>query len=362
MDLLLTDAFLSITKHLKYGQLNTDSLSRVRADSLAPLVLSRALNEKEIRRILEEQEPHYSKYKLLRHALATMIDTTEESKRKFWLSGNTSDSSEEYNKVVSLEINLERWRTERWLQGRYIAVNIAGYMMDVVEEDSVMLESRIIVGTPKNQTPLLDGLIRSFTIFPYWNVPRNIAVKEILPQLKKDSLYLRNHKYDVLNPAGEVVDGNSIDWTPYHENNFPFTIRQKEGVDNALGLIKFTFNNPYSVYLHDTNARLLFKREKRSLSHGCVRVDKALELGRYLVKDDKVYCSPEDLDQYLEMGKQLTIRIVKPIPVHLRYLTCDVRNGKVEFYKDIYGLDEMMRKQMYSEHVAAEPLIAQNQQ
>jgi L,D-transpeptidase YcbB len=146
----------------------------------------------------------------------------------------------------------------------------------------------------------------------------------------------------VFDVAGNVLDPATIDWTQYHANNFPFTIRQKEGIHNALGLIKFTFENPYAVYLHDTNARLMFRREKRALSHGCVRVENALELGRFLVRDNEMV-SPEDLDQYLEMQKQYTVRI-DPIPVHLRYFTCEVKGDSVIFLQDVYKRDAPIKE------------------
>jgi murein L,D-transpeptidase YcbB/YkuD len=158
-------------------------------------------------------------------------------------------------------------------------------------------------------------------------------------------MYLQSHNYEVLDVEGNVLDPSTIDWTQYHSNNFPFTLRQTQGIHNALGLIKFTFNNPYSVYLHDTNARLMFNREKRALSHGCVRVEKALELGRHLVRNDDIV-SPSDLDQYLEMQNQVTVRI-DPIPVHLRYYTCLPQGDSVLFLKDVYGRDAGVSDVLY---------------
>jgi murein L,D-transpeptidase YcbB/YkuD len=154
-----------------------------------------------------------------------------------------------------------------------------------------------------------------------------------------------------MDAGGNVLDPATIDWTQYHANNFPFTIRQREGTHNALGLIKFTFENPYSVYLHDTNARLMFKRAKRALSHGCVRVEKALELGRFLLRDNQMV-TPEDLDQYLEMQKQYTVRIADPIPVHLRYFTCVAQGDSVIFLDDIYRKDEKVMAAFRTENSA----------
>lgn len=352
LDLLLTDAFFRIANHLKFGRLYPDSLKRYTAsrldDSLQITLLKNALLKNEIKNALESQEPKYDKYRQLQQFLRRILISTDSTEREILLSGHHVDTSVISANFMTLEINLERWRWESQLKGRHIAVNIPSFLLDVVEEDSIVFKSKVIVGTHKHKTPELDGLIRSFTIYPYWNVTRNIAVREILPQIKRDSSYLLKHQYEVLDIAGNVLVDSAIDWSLYGENNFPFTIRQREGIHNALGLIKFTFNNPYAVYLHDTNARLLFNRSKRSLSHGCIRVEKALELGRYLVKGGNIV-TPDDLDQYLELRKQLTVRIENPIPVHLRYFTCDFEDGQINFYDDIYNHDEPLKKALYQQ-------------
>jgi murein L,D-transpeptidase YcbB/YkuD len=349
MEMLLTDAFFKFTNHLRHGRVTPDSLVRhtsgVLSDSLQIALLTSALKRNELSRIFESQEPGYVHYRKLRNFLRKLLNNSDSTERQILLSGYALDSSVTSAKVTALEINLERWRWERELKGRYIYVNIPAYTLEVVEDDSVTMNSRVIVGSAKNQTPELDGIIRSFTIYPYWNVTRNIAVKEMLPQLKTDSMYLQSHNYEVLDVEGNVLDPSTIDWTQYHSNNFPFTLRQTQGIHNALGLIKFTFNNPYSVYLHDTNARLMFNREKRALSHGCVRVEKALELGRHLVRNDDIV-SPSDLDQYLEMQNQVTVRI-DPIPVHLRYYTCLPQGDSVLFLKDVYGRDAGVSDVLY---------------
>jgi L,D-transpeptidase YcbB len=363
-DMLFTDAFLAIFKDLKYGRMafnesHADSI-RTAADSVALVNLTRSIRTNDIRTILEEQEPRYLQYVMLKAALRRMLRSDSLDGHAFW-RGDLMDTSKAGSQILSLEINMDRWRRETSASGRHILVNIPGCYLELTENDSVSFQSRVIVGTDKNQTPVLDGLIRSFIIYPYWNVPRSIAVNEILPQVKRDSLYIRNHHYEVINTAGEVVIPDSVNWNVLHRNNFPYTIRQKEGLHNALGLIKFWFNNPYAVFLHDTNARLLFERKKRALSHGCVRVERAMELGRYLVKGNDVV-SPEDLDQYLEFEKQLTIRVTEPIPVYLRYLTCAWRNGTVEFYDDIYGEDKAAFDRIYSNEVftKGDMLLAQN--
>lgn len=362
-DMLLTDAFLSIFKDLRYGRLasglfEADSLREI-ADSVAVTYLKNCIAKDDVRTTFEGQEPVHAQYALLKEELRRILQndsTVSEALR----AGAVPDSSIAGLRIASLEINMDRWRMETAIGKRHILVNIPGCYLEVVEHDTVSFDSRVIVGTSKSQTPLLDGLIRSFIIYPYWNVPRSISVKEILPQVRKDISYLANHHYEVINTAGEVVIPDSIDWSVLNKSNFPYTLRQKEGIHNALGLIKFWFNNPYAVFLHDTNARLLFDRKKRALSHGCVRVEKAMELGRYLVKGNDIV-TPEDLDQYLEFEKQMAIRVTEPIPVHFRYFTCAWRKGTVEYYDDIYGEDKIAFDQIYPKAVVQEEmLLAQN--
>jgi murein L,D-transpeptidase YcbB/YkuD len=217
-----------------------------------------------------------------------------------------------------------------------------------MENNEPVFESKVIVGTSKNETPLLDGLIKSFTLYPYWHVPRKIAVNEILPHIKSDSTYLDAHHYEVINMDGNVLDPLTLDWKTFGTHNFPIIIRQRQGAHNSLGLVKYSFNNPYNVYLHDTNAPRLFNRDKRSLSHGCIRIEKAKDLSYFLVERDSGYVYREDLDQYYQLQKQLDIKLQKPIPLHIRYFTNEYHEGKVLFYDDIYNFDKPIHRALYA--------------
>ncbi len=359
-DMLLTDAFVSIMRDLKYGRkshLDTTLRTSLRSmDSAAVAVLNASISRNAIRTYLEEQEPERDQYRYLRLAVKTLIDTSTLDLRLRLIRNAPLDSTAESQWLSTIEVNLDRWRKETQLKGRYILVNIPDFSLELIEGDTVAFKSKVIVGTNKNQTPVLDGVIRSFIIYPYWNVPRSIAVNEILPQAKRDSLYLRNHHYEILSPEGTVLNPDSVEWTSLHRNNFPYTIRQTQGLHNALGLVKFWFSNPYAVYLHDTNARLLFNREKRAISHGCVRVERAMELGRFLLRDDEIV-TPEDLDQYLEFEQQMPVK-VSDIAVHIRYFTCFYRDGRVEFYDDVYGRDEEEKRAIAAPVNHEKPMLA----
>jgi murein L,D-transpeptidase YcbB/YkuD len=180
------------------------------------------------------------------------------------------------------------------------------------------------------------------------HVPRSISTKEILPQLQADASYLGRNNFEVLNRAGKVVLSDTIQWIRYSPGNFPFVLRQREGSENSMGIIKFVFANNYGVYLHDTNSKRLYSQAKRDLSHGCVRVSKAVAFAHYLVREDDIYVSPEDLDQYLSLQQRLTIELRKPIPVLLEYFTAEVVDGRAVFYDDVYKKDSVMTQRLYS--------------
>jgi murein L,D-transpeptidase YcbB/YkuD len=150
----------------------------------------------------------------------------------------------------------------------------------------------------------------------------------------------------VVDKNDSVLSPSSIDWSKLNRKYFPYLLKQRQGDDNSLGVIKFNFRNKYAVYLHDTNVRGLFAQPHRALSPGCIRVHKAVALARYLIKDDHVV-SPEDLDQYLMLQHRMEIRLIRPMPLYLQYFTCDVKDGEVVFYDDVYGKDQALIDVLY---------------
>ncbi len=134
---------------------------------------------------------------------------------------------------------------------------------------------------------------------------------------------------------------DTLNWMSYNKNNFPFTMRQREGDGNSLGLIKFVFDNPYAVYLHDTNAKGLFKNKRRAYSHGCIRMEKSKELATYLIP------APGRIDKILKLRLRQTLNVDRPIPILVRYFTCDSVNGAVNYYDDIYKKDRAIINYLY---------------
>jgi L,D-transpeptidase YcbB len=337
IDMYLTDGYLTLFQHLRQGRLDPKTLLRRDLSSVsAPDAIAALLKvgNESIARQLEAREPNATQYQLLKASL-----------QSFQILADTDSVARQRAEKIS--VNMERWRWQKVWPDRYVCVNIPAFMLKVVEDDSVWVESKVIVGKRETPTPVIESVIRSFIIYPYWHVPYSISTKEILPALQKDGTYLSKNNFDVLTGSGSVANSDTIQWDLYSAEKFPFILRQREGSENSMGIIKFNFANHYGVYLHDTNSKRLYQRARRDLSHGCVRVSQAVALARYLVREDDVYVSPEDLDQYLSLQQRYTIDLRMPITLKLEYFTAEVDNGVALFYEDIYKKDSVMMQALF---------------
>lgn len=242
-----------------------------------------------------------------------------------------------------LIVNLERMRwSDRERPDRYLIVNIARFELDLIEEENVILSMKVVVGKPYLDTPVFRGRMTYLVLNPAWNIPDSIAKKEILPKVKKDPSYLDRENIDVLRGWGddeEQIDPTGIDWHSITAGNLDFRFRQEPGSLNPLGRIKFMFPNKFNVYLHDTPARNLFSENVRTFSHGCIRIEKPLELAEYLLKGDP-HWTKEEIAAAIEQGDTMEVRLPRPIDVYIDYVTAWVdKNRSAEFRKDIYGRD-----------------------
>lgn len=185
---------------------------------------------------------------------------------------------EYYQQKIKANMERYRWRRTKAKHDKHIEVNVASAMLVASQKDSAdLLISRICVGSIKNKTPLLEGNISYMNLNPYWSVPRSITEKEILVQMENAPAYIHRNNMKIFK-GGKEVSVSSIDWKNITPAKFPYMIRQEPGPRNALGLVKFMFNNTHSVYLHDTPNKAAFNRKNRAISHGCIRVQKPYEL------------------------------------------------------------------------------------
>lgn len=245
-------------------------------------------------------------------------------------------------RIRQLKMNMERWR---WLphltEETYLLVNIADFSLSVRKNEKEVLSKKIIAGKPDLETPEFYARMQYVDINPTWDVPKYIAVKEILPILKKNPAYLdKNHmkvfyKGLQLNPYG-------INWNTVSEKDFPYDIKQVPGSWNALDQIAFMFPNPFNVYLHGTPYKNLFREEVRSFSHGCMRVEKPLDLATLLLNYDPLW-TQENIEQYIAKKKEKIVPLkIKPL-VYVTYLTAWVdEKGTLQFRNDIYGHDRIL--------------------
>jgi murein L,D-transpeptidase YcbB/YkuD len=254
-------------------------------------------------------------------------------------------------RIKQLEINMERWRwVPEKIYDQYILVNIPEFILHVYEKNKEIWNMKVIVGKQASETPIFNDELEYIVINPNWSVPRDIAIKEILPLLQKDSAYLdsQNMEMFVGEHSKEAVDPAEVDWKSVKEDNFNYRFRQKPGGENALGTIKFLFPNEYDVYLHDTPAHHLFERSERGFSHGCIRIEEPEKLADYLLKEDSFW-TPEKVMETMESKEEKYIKLKKRIPVFILYFTTWVdHKGNIHFHKDIYGHDKRLGKALFN--------------
>lgn len=239
---------------------------------------------------------------------------------------------------LKLTLNTLRWLHCMKQEQHVVIVNIPSATLLLYEHDKLVLESRIIVGKRSTPTPTLSSTITEVILYPYWNVPYKIATRELLPHIKRNPGYINENNYQVLNGNGKVVDPGSVNWRSLSAGNFPYTIRQSTGCDNALGLIKLNFYNPFSVYLHDTPGKSLFGLNKRYFSHGCMRTEKAMELGRYILKENSIAIDTLTQKGCLKNQSPITVPASENIPVFVLYHTAWIdAEANLRFYEDVYN-------------------------
>jgi murein L,D-transpeptidase YcbB/YkuD len=200
------------------------------------------------------------------------------------------------------------------------------------------------VGKRYRKTPVFSTTIEQVTINPRWGVPPRLAVQDLLPEIKRDITTLERKHLRVIDArTGARVDPSTVPWSKLHANRFPYILQQEPGPDNALGRFKLVMPNAYDVYLHDTPKRHLFAEDQRAFSSGCVRLQHPRDLTVALLRGHPKWTATK-LDSAVSDGKELTIRLPKPVPVHLLYWTAFVdADGRLQLRRDVYSRDAALR-------------------
>jgi murein L,D-transpeptidase YcbB/YkuD len=246
-----------------------------------------------------------------------------------------------------LRLNLRRMQMLPG-SGRYILVNAAAQRLQMVDNGQIVDEMKVVVGKPKNPTPVMAAYIRYAALNPYWEVPSDLAAERIAPNVVSEGLgYLKKHGYVVLSDWGETpgrVDPSTIDWQAVADGKILIRVRQNPGPYNAMGRMKFMFPNSEGVYLHDTPDKQLLQEAARLFSGGCVRLEDAPRLGKWMFGET---LNPKGA------GPDERVDLPKPVPVYIAYLTAMPEDGQVVFYDDIYGRDGAQLASSNKDRIAA---------
>ena len=411
-DLMLTDAFFSLVKDLRQGRFGFDSVTlrkdSVLADSLFLQSLAKVRETRSVTAVLDSLEPRHPGYDSLKSYLRDFLATahfrnmtcldypyekkdsavfaaaltnrlkesgyldssvtqpdtatlarairTYQTNNKIKVTGkaygdmvSVMNNASDWEKFKRIAINMDRYKLlPDTMPKIYVWVSLPTFMLQVVDSDTVVLESKVIVGAPKTRTPLLTSEISNFVTYPQWTVPESIIFKEMLPAIKENIDYLRKQNLMVVDDRDSVRDPTTINWRRLNKNNFPYQLKQRQGDDNSLGVMKFNFKNKYDVYLHDTNGRWMFDKTFRALSHGCVRVKEWRKLSTFLIRKDTMRYHPDTLKAWIQRQEKHTVWGFARVPIFIRYFTCEGKKGKIVFHDDIYGEDKVLRNRCFA--------------
>ncbi len=239
---------------------------------------------------------------------------------------------------LNLALNYYRWLNRLPTNQYIIIVNIPGTSLKTFCNKKQVLSMKVIVGKKTTPTHTIASEITNIVLYPYWHIPKSIATKELLPMIKRNLNFLDQGNYQVLNQEGRLVDPQSINWASLNKKYFPYTLRQGTGCDNSLGLLKLDFFNPFGAYLHDTPLKKLFKLSQRFFSHGCVRMEKPLELGHLILPENTMAIDTISAENCLKNKAPVIIPLSRPTPVIIWYNPIELDSkGQVIYLPDIYN-------------------------
>ncbi len=411
-DMIMTDALLLIGQHLKRGRLPYDSLSSKKDSGLSDNyyidVVNQVVKTNQLTNTLAQLEPTLSGYASLKEGIKNFLDTAKfkkytylvfpfkdsiefysqlqkrlyeekiidtllpsidttmfrkaltkyQTEKKLKITGKVNENTirklndTDWERYKRIALSLDKYKLMAdTMPTTYVWVNLPSFNLKVVDSDSVALESRVIVGASKTRTPELSSEISNFITYPQWTVPYSIIFKEMLPAIQKDTNYLKKQNLMVVDRNDSVIPPSKINWSKLSKTHFPYQIKQRQGDDNSLGVLKFNFRNKYSVYLHDTNARWLFSKSARALSHGCVRVQNWEDLAHFLVRNDTAKYSTDTLASWIVRQEKHVVSGFKKVPLFIRYFTVEGKDGRVRFYDDIYEEDKMLTEKYFSRNI-----------
>lgn len=402
-EVMMSNAFAAFIQDLHYGRLEADSIDQRRQRRIDPVQFSGILDSlrksDDITGIISQLEPRHQGYQEIKKMMASFLPRAngrrftvlvypwqdslvflDQLHRRLSEEGFTEPEVNAFDSLgmaasikkaqvqyglkkdgkagkllvaalnnwdmanyARMAINLDRYRMmPDSLPESYVLVNIPSYHLQAHYQDTLVFRSKVIVGKPRTRSPLLNASFSNIVVYPQWNVPESIIFGEIIPKMKKDPGYLRAQNMILLDRRDSMVDPQMVDWHKANKNNFRYRVRQGEGLDNSLGIIKFNFLNKYDVYLHDTNARSLFGLDERSLSHGCIRVEKWHQMADFLSDPSTEITSDSTISSLLKTGKKAVKSLKWKTELFIRYFTLYDAGEGLKMYPDIYGEDNLL--------------------
>jgi murein L,D-transpeptidase YcbB/YkuD len=323
VDLAFTYAFLKYGWHLSRGTVRPEDVEKNWRSSRPPADLAAALREavagNRVEQSLKALAPSARPYQGLRTQLAHHRALAAKGEPPPTGAGELSMA----DRIALIELNMDRWR---WMPDdfgpRYVFVNIPAFHLDAFENGQVVLNMKVVTGRKQDPTPVLADQMTHVVFSPYWNIPPSIVKNEIMPQVDRDPDYLERNNIEAVGTSGREET----------------RLRQRPGPRNSLGFVKFMFPNNFNVYLHDTPADALFNRDARHFSHGCVRLERPMELAKYVLRDQPEW-TEERIKSAMHSGTERTVKVKEPIPVYLAYFTAWEDNGTLQIRPDVYGHD-----------------------
>ncbi|AMR34595.1 hypothetical protein A0256_16850 [Mucilaginibacter sp. PAMC 26640] len=351
LEITTANSLINYSNALQYGILSPRKIyqryytATKRPDSAG---MSRIFYIKDMRHFLDSIQPKDPQYLSLQKALK---------------DGTTAPGISKEETTRYLVVNLERLRWKnKPTQAKYAIVNIPDYRLDVMDNGKSILDMKVCVGEGRNtdkteslvdydesdkidrpfdrETPQLNSMIHSVQVNPVWNIPQSIASKEIMVEAAKDPYYLSNKNIDVYENGKKIEDPETLDFANAPKDKYEF--KQRPGDDNALGKIKFLFNNKSSVYLHDTPAKAAFDKSMRAVSHGCVRLGNPDGFAKVVFGEGSTY---DKISQAMteDNPDPTTIGVPGKLPIYITYITCWTDStGTIQFRPDVYGLDVVL--------------------
>jgi murein L,D-transpeptidase YcbB/YkuD len=345
-DIHFTATFLTVAYHLRYGKVKPRDLQikwyihKKRRTNFKSL-LQDIFHEEKPSEILAKMPPVHQQYHHLKIALKNYQYTL--------IEGSSQYEQEIKDKIITIKINMERMR---WMNDslgeKNVLVDIPSFTLYMNDQENGSRKMKVITGKQLRSTPVFSDEIGYMVFSPYWNVPHNLAVHDILPKIQRSKRYFYAYKYEIFSGWGDnsvKLDPGDIDWNKLSADNFPYRLRQRPGPRNAMGRVKFMFPNVFNIYLHDTPEKHLFNRDRRDFSSGCIRVEDPIELAIFLMPE----LTPEKIASKMNQDREEYVNLQQKIPVHLVYFTAEADStGNVSFREDIYGLDESIRDFMFN--------------